>query len=53
MSNDKVESVDVEQSLLGRMLNYGDVVVRGTGTGFAPIRKIDRPLDFRSHVTAA
>ena len=53
MSIQKVESVDVEQSLLGRMLDYGDVVIRGTGAGLAPIRKIDRPLQFRSHVTAA
>ena len=27
----KVESVGVEESALGRMLGYGDVVVRGTG----------------------
>jgi hypothetical protein len=25
--------------------------VRGTGTGFAPLHKIDAPLEFRSHVT--
>ena len=52
MSVEKVESVDVKQSLLGRLLDYGDIVVRGTGTGFAPMRKIDKPLEFRSHVTA-
>ncbi len=28
---DKVESVDVDQSLLGRMLDYGDVIIHGTG----------------------
>jgi len=27
----KVESVDVQQSVLGRLLNYGTVIVRGTG----------------------
>jgi len=53
MSVEKVESVDVKQSLLGRLLDYGDIVVRGTGTGFAPMRKIDSPLQFRSHVTAS
>lgn len=52
MSIDRVESVDVKQSLLGRVFDYGDVIVRGTGTGMAPIRKIDSPLKFRSHVTA-
>jgi len=28
---DKVESVDVDQSLLGRMLDYGDVIIHATG----------------------
>lgn len=52
MSVEKVESIDVKQSLLGRLLDYGDVTVRGTGTGFAPMRTIDKPLEFRSRVTA-
>jgi uncharacterized membrane protein YdbT with pleckstrin-like domain len=52
MSIDRVESVDVKQSLLGRALGYGDVIVRGTGSGLAPIRKIDNPLHFRSQMTA-
>jgi len=30
MSLDKVESVDVNQSILGRILNYGDVTVRAS-----------------------
>lgn len=51
MSVEKVESVDVNQSLLGRLLDYGNITIRGTGTGFAPLRSIDSPLDFRSHVT--
>src|SRR2546425_5031828 len=37
MHMDKVESVDVDQSVLGRLLNYGTVIVRGTGTGFEPL----------------
>jgi len=51
MSVEKVESVDVNQSLLGRLLNYGDVTVRGTGTGFAPLTNIDSPLTLRSRIT--
>ena len=31
MNMDKVESVDVDQSIMGRMLNFGDITVRGTG----------------------
>jgi uncharacterized membrane protein YdbT with pleckstrin-like domain len=52
MSLDKVESVDVNQSILGRMLNYGDVTVRGVGEGFETIKTIASPLDFRNHITA-
>jgi uncharacterized membrane protein YdbT with pleckstrin-like domain len=49
---DKVESVDVDQSLLGRLFNFGDVIVRGTGEGFEPLHMIDSPLKFRSGVPA-
>ncbi len=49
---DKVESVDVDQSLFGRLFDYGDVVIRGTGVGIEPLRGIDSPLAFRNAVTA-
>jgi uncharacterized membrane protein YdbT with pleckstrin-like domain len=52
MNMDKIESVDVDQSILGRILNYGDITIRGTGTGWDPICTVARPLDFRNHVTA-
>jgi len=52
MSLDKVESVDVNQSILGRILNYGDVTVRGVGEGAERIKTIASPLTFRSHITA-
>lgn len=52
MNMDKIESVDVDQSILGRILNYGDITVRGTGTGLEPLKDIDDPIAFRNHVTA-
>jgi uncharacterized membrane protein YdbT with pleckstrin-like domain len=52
MSLDKVESVDVNQSILGRILNYGSVTVRGVGEGAETIDTIAAPLDFRNHITA-
>src|SRR6195952_303112 len=52
MSLDKVESVDVDQSILGRMLNYGNVTVRGVGEGKETIRTIASPLEFRNYITA-
>ena len=52
MSLDKVESVDVNQTILGRLLNYGSVTVRGVGEGAETIDTIASPLDFRNHITA-
>jgi uncharacterized membrane protein YdbT with pleckstrin-like domain len=51
MALDKIESVDVNQSILGRMLNYGDVTVNGVGEGRETIRTIAAPLAFRSAIT--
>ena len=52
MSLDKVESVDVNQSILGRILNYGDVSIFGVGEGNKTIDTIASPLEFRNHITA-
>jgi len=51
MALDKIESVDVDQSILGRLLNYGDVTVNGVGEGREKIRTIAAPLAFRSAIT--
>ena len=52
MNRSKVESVDVDQTLLGRVLGFGTITVRGTGGSLEPIRLISDPLTFRSHITA-
>jgi uncharacterized membrane protein YdbT with pleckstrin-like domain len=50
---DKVETVRVKQSLIGKLLNYGDLMVTGTGTTFDPIPNVARPLAFRSALNQA
>jgi uncharacterized membrane protein YdbT with pleckstrin-like domain len=52
MNMNKVESVHVNQSVFGRLFDYGDIVIRGTGSSFEPLRQIARPIEFRSFVTA-
>jgi uncharacterized membrane protein YdbT with pleckstrin-like domain len=52
MNRDKVESVDVDQTLPGRIFGYGTIIVRGTGGSLEPIRTIGDPLTFRSNITA-
>lgn len=43
----KIESIEVEQTLLGRMLNYGAVIVHGVGGGFEPLNIVADPLAFK------
>ena len=44
---EKVEALRVEQSLMGRFLNYGTVYISGAGTSVAPMKDIADPLVFR------
>jgi len=46
----KVESIHVEEGLLGRALGYGSVVVRGTGGTPEPFYRIAHPLELRRQV---
>ena len=51
---DKVESVEVDQSILARLLDYGYVRVRGTGQGdLCKIKYVAQPIELRNHITAA
>jgi len=51
MSLDKVESVDVNQSILGRLMDYGDITIQGVGEGTETISTIASPLAFRNAIT--
>ena len=52
MNMDKVETVNVDQSILGRILGYGTIHVLGTGQGIEGLRRIAHPIDVRSAITA-
>ena len=52
MNMQKVESVDVDQTQLGRLFNYGTVTIKGTGSTLESFRMIDHPLKLRSAITA-
>jgi len=47
----KVESVDVSQSIMGRIFNYGNVTINGVGEGRETIPTIASPLAFRNSIT--
>jgi hypothetical protein len=50
MNMDKVESVIVDQSIAGRIFNYGSIVVRGTGSGIEGLHYIAKPIELRSAI---
>jgi uncharacterized membrane protein YdbT with pleckstrin-like domain len=52
MNMDKVESVQVNQSVLGRMLDFGTVKILGTGEGFEALRTIAGPIKLRNSIIA-
>lgn len=43
----KIESIQVNQSILGRIFNFGSIIVSGAGNPQAPIPGISSPLEFR------
>jgi uncharacterized membrane protein YdbT with pleckstrin-like domain len=68
MNIDKVESVRVDQTILGRLFDYGDVSIIGTGEGgigrHVPrlnqsnegqdeLRRVAKPLALRNSITAS
>ena len=53
MNRRQVESVDVDQSIFGRMIGYGTIIIRGTGGSLEPMRRVDNPLTFRNYITAS
>ena len=46
----KIESIEVKEPAMGRMLGYGSIVVTGTGGTPEPFHQVAHPLEFRSKV---
>jgi uncharacterized membrane protein YdbT with pleckstrin-like domain len=49
----RIESVQVNQTVMGRLLDYGTIVFSGAGTPQASIANIADPLAFRKAVISA
>lgn len=47
MNLSKIESINVNQSILARILGYGTIVIMGTGSMREPFADIKDPLAFR------
>ena len=53
MNMDKVGRVEIDQSILRHLLDYGDVTILGTGEGFETLRTIASPIELRNCITGA
>ncbi|AEP09301.1 PH domain-containing protein [Micavibrio aeruginosavorus] len=53
MSIDRIEGVNVLQTILGRIFNYGRVMVRGMGVGEVILPPIADPIAFRKAIDRA
>lgn len=46
----KVETVQIEQDLLGRVFGYGTIIITGTGGTQEPLGLVAAPFEFRNRV---
>lgn len=47
---DRMEEVNLDQSIFGRILDYGDVQIAGVGTGEIILKMIDSPIEFQKRL---
>lgn len=50
MNRDKVESVVIDQTATGRLLDFGTVIISGVGAGLEPVANVVAPLELRRQV---
>lgn len=53
MSIDRIEGVNVLQTILGRIFNYGRLAIRGMGIGEVVLPPIEDPITFRQSIEKA
>lgn len=49
----KVEGATIDQTISGRLLGYGTLMVKGTGGGISPIDHVADPYRFHAHLMTA
>ena len=50
LSINKIESIDIRQSILGTMLQYGSLIITGTGGTRQEIHFLNKPLTCRRYI---
>lgn len=49
----RVEGANIDQTVLGRILGFGTILVKGTGGGISPIDHVAAPYVFHNHLMKA
>jgi len=50
---EKVESIRVDQGILGRIFDFGSITISGTGGDKSPVKNVSHPLEFRKAFMSA
>jgi len=50
MSLNSIESINVKQSILGRILNYGSISIAGRGNALIVFKDVDSPVEIRKKI---
>ncbi|GGD07962.1 PH domain-containing protein [Aquisalinus flavus] len=53
VSLNKIEEIQLRQSIFGRLFGYGSLILRGTGVGVIELPAIDNPIDLRRTIESA
>lgn len=49
---ERIEGVDVSQSIPGRIFGFGTVTIKGAGTTIAPLHALEDPIGFSNAINA-
>lgn len=52
MNVDKIESVDVDQTVVSRIFDYGTISIKGTGESIERLKLIAHPIELRNAITS-
>ena len=50
MNLGSIESVNLKQSILGRIFNYGDIIISGRGSSQVIFKQADSPVEIRKKI---
>jgi uncharacterized membrane protein YdbT with pleckstrin-like domain len=50
MNISKIETVEVEQGIFGRIFDYGTVLIIGVGASWEPLKFVASPLELRNAI---